>query len=37
MRRWLITTVATALIGFVVRKIGERRDQQGGHGRARRR
>lgn len=37
MRRWLITTVATALIGFVVRKLGERRDQQGGRGPTRRR
>ncbi len=37
MRRWLITTVATALIGFVVRKVGERRDRKRGRGSSRRR
>lgn len=37
MRRWLITTVATALVGFVVRKLGERRDRKRGHGPSRRR
>jgi hypothetical protein len=37
MRRWLITTVATAVVSFVVRKIGERRDRNGGRGGSRRR
>lgn len=37
MRRWLITTVATALIGFVIRKFSESRDQKRGRGSSRRR
>lgn len=27
MRRWIVTTIITALAGFVARKIGERRDR----------
>ncbi len=37
MRRWLVTTIVTALAGFIARKIGERRDRNGGHGSSRRR
>ena len=37
MRRLIITTVATALVGFVARKIGERRDRNSGRGWSRRR
>ncbi len=36
MRRWIITTIATALVGFVARKIGERRDRGASGGRRRR-
>ncbi len=37
MRRWLITTVATAVIGFIVKRVTERNEQRKGTGRARRR
>jgi hypothetical protein len=35
MRRWLITTVATAVVGMIVRRFTQRDDQQGRKGRRR--
>jgi len=36
MRRWIVTTIITAVVGFVARKIGERRDRGTGGSRRRR-
>jgi hypothetical protein len=33
MRRWLITTIATAVVGMIVKRFTERGDQQGRKGR----
>lgn len=37
MRRWIITTIATAVVGFIGRKIAERRGQDTGRSGKRRR
>jgi hypothetical protein len=37
MRRWIITTIATAVVGFIGRKIAERRGHDTGHRGKRRR
>ena len=35
MRKWIITTIITAVVGFIGRRMAERRDR-GGRGRGRR-